>query len=117
MTRPRTAQELIHWLEIGGGARWIRVGALLAATVALSLLISWRQFHGPNSEPTLAQADTGRQIAAGAGFSTLVNFPQSAAVLKQRGIRFDPQRPYPELHQAPLYSVVIAAGLRLLPEA
>src|SRR3954467_2664512 len=115
MSRPRTAQELIHWLEIGGGARWIRLGALLAGTLGLSLLVSWRQFHGPTSESTLIQADTGRQLAAGAGYSTLVNYPETAAVLSARRIRFDPVRPYPELHHAPLYSTMIAGALRLLP--
>src|SRR3954466_2585685 len=108
MTRPRTAQELIHWLEIGGGARWIRLGALLAGKLALSLLVSWRQFHGPISESTLIQADTGGQLAAGAGSSTLVNYPETVAVLNARQIRFSPSRPYPELHHAPLYSTVIA---------
>ena len=37
---------------------------------------------------------------------------QSGAFLAQRGVNFDKQKPYPELHQAPLYSIVIAASLR-----
>jgi hypothetical protein len=115
MARPQTAQEFIHWLEVGAGARWIRRIALLAGTLALSLLLARQQFHGPTSESTLSQADTGRQIAAGQGFSTLVNYPQTAAVMEQRGMRFDPETPYPELYQAPLYSIVIAGALRLLP--
>ena len=115
MSRPRTAQELIHWLEVGGGARWLRLAAVLAVTLALSLRVAWTQFHGPGSEATLIQADTGRQLAQGAGFTTLVNFPQTAAVLEARGLRFDPGRPYPELHHAPLYPLVIAGALRVLP--
>lgn len=117
MSRPRTAQEFIHWLEIGAGARWIRLAAVVAGTLALSLVVAWKQFHGPVSEATLAQADTGRQIARGAGFTTLINHPQTAAFLAGRGRRFDPRVPYPELHHAPLYSLVIAGGLRLLPAA
>jgi hypothetical protein len=117
MKRPRSAQELIHWLEVGGGARWVRLAAVLAGTVALSLLVAWKQFHGPVSEATLVQADTGRQLARGEGFSTLVNYPQSTAVLRARGLRFSPEVAFPELHQAPLYSVVIAGGLRVLPAA
>ncbi len=117
MSRPKTAQEIIHWLEVGEGARWIRLAALLAGTLALSLLVSWRQFHGATSELTLAQADTGRQLARGAGFTTNVNYPQTVAFLQTRGVRFDATKPYPELHQAPLYSLVIAGALRLLPVA
>jgi hypothetical protein len=113
----KSTQEFIHWLEMGAGARWIRRSAVIAATAALSLLLVWTQFHGPETEATLVQADVGRQIAKGRGFSTLVNFPQTASLLKQRGIPFDSQTPYPELHQAPLYSLVIAGALRLLPSS
>ncbi len=115
MRRLRNGQEFIHWLEIGGGARWVQLGAILAATIALSFLVAWKQFHGPTSESTLVQADMGRQLARGAGFTTLVNYPQTAAVLAQRGVRFDSRQPYPELHHGPFYSLVIAGGLRLLP--
>ena len=115
MSRPRTTQELVHWLEVGEGARWIRLGAVLFVGLVLSLRVAWTQFHGPLTEGTLLQADMGRQLASGAGFTTLVNYPQTAAILAQRGQRFDPQRPYPELSQAPLYALVIAASLRVLP--
>ncbi|MGH7946488.1 MAG: hypothetical protein ACREF9_15990, partial [Opitutaceae bacterium] len=80
------------------------------------LLVAWKQFHGPVSEATLRQADVGRQLARGAGFTTLVNYPQTAAILQRRGVRFDPEQPYPELHHAPLYSLVLAGALRVLPE-
>ncbi len=115
MNRPRTAQEFIHWLEVGAGARWILRGAVLAMVIVLSLRVAWVQFHGPASEVVLLQADTGRQLAAGQGFTTLVTYPQTVAFLRQRGVRYDPLQPCPELHQAPLYSIVIAGALRLLP--
>ena len=83
----KSGQEFMHWLEIGAGARWIRLAAILAGTFGLSLLVAWKQFHGPASEATLRQADVGRQLANGHGFTTLVNFPQSVAVLERRGIR------------------------------
>jgi hypothetical protein len=115
MSRPRTAQEFIHWLEMGAGARWVQLGAMLAGTLALSWLIAHTQFHGPTSENTLLQADTGRQLARGEGFTTRVNYPQTAAFLARRGTRFSPTAQYPELHQAPLYAMVIGGALRLLP--
>ena len=110
MSRPRSAQELIHWLEVGGGARWIRLAAMLALILMLSLRVAWTQFHGPVTEMTLLQADTGRQLARGEGFSTLVNYPQVAAFLQARGVRFQPSQAYPELYQAPLYPLVIAGA-------
>jgi hypothetical protein len=113
--RPRTAQEWIHWLEMGGGAGWVRRGAVLAGVLLVSAVVSWRQFHGGTSEPTLAQADLGRQIASGEGFTTRVNYPQAVAYLGARGVRFDPRRASPEIYQAPLYPLVVAGALRLLP--
>lgn len=115
--RPRTTQELIHWLEMGGGARWVLLGALFCAGLALTVLVSWRQFHGAASEATLVQADMGHQLASGAGFTTRVNYPQVAAYLGARGVHFDAAVPYPEVYQAPLYPIVIACALRLLPHA
>ncbi len=115
MSRPKTLQELIHWLEVGAGARWVLLGAVVVVTAVLSLRVAWVQFHGPSSEMVLVQADTARQLARGEGFTTLVSYPQTAAFLQSQGVRFDPRRPYPELHQAPLYSIVIAGALRLLP--
>lgn len=115
MSRPTSTQEWIHWLEMGEGARWIRLVATFLAIIALSLFVAWKQFHGVTTESALIQADVGRQLARGQGFSTLVNYPQTAAFLERRGVRFDEHAPYPELHQAPLYSIVIAGALRLLP--
>jgi hypothetical protein len=59
----------------------VRLAAVLLGTLALSLRVAWKQFHGPVSETMLLQADTGRQLARGTGFTTLVNYPQTAAFL------------------------------------
>ena len=115
--RPRTTQELIHWLEMGGGARWVRLGALIVCGLAISSLVAWRQFHGAATEATLAQADMAAQIARGEGFTTRVNYPQAVAFFAARGVRFDPFRAYPDVYQAPLYPMAIAGALRLLPRA
>jgi hypothetical protein len=111
----KSPQELIHWLELGAGSRHIRLAAVLLGTLALSVLVAWKQFHGATAETTLLQADVGRQLARGEGFTTQVNYPQAARVLAERGTTFDARKPWPELYQAPFYSLVIAGGLRLLP--
>ncbi len=116
MKLPRNAQEWVHWLEMGGGAVWLRRGAWLLGLAVLSVWIAYKQFDGPRTEVTLLQAGVARQLAAGEGFSTLVNYPQSVAFLRSRGRDFDPSVPYPELTQPPLYPMVISAALRLLPE-
>ncbi len=116
MKRPLSAQEWVHWLEEGAGARWIGRGAALLALLLLSLLAAYKQFHGPADETTLVQADMGRQLALGRGFTTLVNYPQTAAVMRARHRVQVAHAPfYPVLDQAPLYSIVIGAALRALP--
>lgn len=117
MSSPRSIQDFVHWLEAGEGARRVRLAAVLLGIAALSLLIVWKQFRGPADEQTLVQADMGRQLAEGKGFTTLVNYPQTAAYLRARGREFSPTQAYPELHHAPLYPLAIAGSLRVLPDS
>jgi hypothetical protein len=112
----------VHWLEVGAGGRWIARIAVALGIAVLSLLVGYKQFRGPLTETTLAQAAVGRQLAHGQGFTTPVNYPQTAAWLRARASEVTPVRddalaqPFPELHQPPLYSLAIAATLRLFPE-
>lgn len=113
----RSSQEFIHWLEQGAGARWLRGAALVVAAALLTFVFAWKQFHGLPDEWTVQQAELGRQIAQGEGFTTLVIYPQTYAVLKARGVPFEEGRPYPELQHAPLYPLVLAAVFAVLPES
>lgn len=113
----KSPQELIHWLEQGQGARWVVRCAVVAAALLLSFWYSWRQFHGVPTEFVMQQAVTARQVAQGKGLTTLVNYPETYAVLGARGVPFDPAKPYPELYHAPLYSLVLAAPFALLPDS
>lgn len=110
-------QQIIHWLEQGTGARWLRRVLLVLAGFSLTLVYSWKQFHGLPNEWTMQQAELGRQIARGEGFTTLVNYPQTYAVLKQRGERFSERKLYPELHHAPLYALTLAGVFAVLPKS
>jgi hypothetical protein len=115
MSRPGSIQEWVHWLEVGAGARWIRRAALLLGVGLLSVVIGYKQFRGPRTEATLAQAVVGRELANGRGFVTPVNYPQSTAFFQQRGKAVE-SGALPEIHNAPLYSLVIAGVLAVLPE-
>jgi len=110
-------QSFVHWLEAGSGSNWLRLAAGLAALLLFSLVLAWRQFSGPSTEAVLEQADIARQLASGEGFTTLVNHPQTVVLLKERGIPFDAAQPLPALHHAPLYPLLLALPLWLMPEA
>jgi len=116
MNRPRTIQEWIHWLEAGTGARFVQLAALILGALVLSLLVAWKQFHGPTNETTLRQADLGRQLARGEGFTTRINYPQVHAVMGAKGLGYAENRLLPELYEAPFYPLLIAGALRILPE-
>ena len=93
-------------------------GGALVGLLVLSLVVANKQFHGPAHEMTFLQADVGRQLAAGRGFTTLVSYPQTAALMEARHRVLPAQaESYPELQHAPLYSLVIGGGLRVLPAA
>jgi hypothetical protein len=108
-------QEIILWLEQGAGAQWLRRALLVLGAVLLTLVFSWKQFHGPPNEWTLQQTELARQIAQGDGFTTRVNYPQTYAVLKARGQPLQEATLYPELQHAPLYALTLAAVFAVLP--
>jgi hypothetical protein len=113
----RSLQEWVHWLDAGDGALWLRRAALAAGVLILSGLVGYKQFRGPASEETLAQAVMARQLAEGRGFTTPVNYPQTAAWARERGGRFEPgaDAALPELHHAPLYPLIVAGALKIFP--
>ncbi|MEJ1971666.1 MAG: hypothetical protein WDM96_03980 [Lacunisphaera sp.] len=113
----KSPQELIHWLEQGRGARWVGRALIAAAALLLTCVYSWRQFHGIPTEFVMQQAVLGRQLAHGHGFTTLVNYPQTYAVLRAKGVPFDEKKPYPELYHAPLYSLTLAAAFAVMPDS
>ncbi len=116
MPAPTSSSGWVHWLESGPGARWLTRAAFVLGVLVLSFAVAMKQFRGPRSETTLAQAAVARQLAAGAGFTTPVNEPHVVAWFETRGVPFDPARPYPELRHAPLYPALLGGVLALLPE-
>lgn len=111
----RSAQDFVHWLEQGAGARALRAAVLAVAALLLTAVFSWKQFHGPPNEWTLQQVELGRQLAQGQGFTTRVNYPQTYAVMKARGVPLSEKALYPELHHSPLYPLVLAAVFKAAP--
>lgn len=108
-------QEWVHWSELGGGARWILMVAVVLGGALLTGLVGIKQFRGATSEETLRQADLGWQIATGGGFTTRIKYPQTAAWLQARGQDPAAMDVFPEVDLAPLYPLTIAAVIKVLP--
>ncbi len=111
-----TLQQAIHWLEQGRGVSLLKWAAALAVMIALGATVAYKQFYGSRMEETVQQADLGRALASGQGFTTSVNYPQVQAMLEKRGRLFDAETRNPEIYHAPGYALVIAAALFVLPD-
>ncbi len=110
-------QRLVHWLEIGSGKK----GILLIGLLVFIGLFTWyhcdKRFSGPSSEEVIEYALIGKNLSEGKGFTTPVIYPQTLAFLEDRpeGYQFSEDKPLPDLYHAPLYPLVLAGVLKILP--
>ncbi len=104
-------QGWLHTVEQGTLAKWvIRV---LIATVLVSLSTFWLigRFNGFSTAEAMDQAQIGRQIAFGQGYTTLYARPLALNVLAGRGSL---RAPMPEVNNAPLGPFLNAIVLRVM---
>jgi hypothetical protein len=104
-------QELVHQLEVGSLRVIILRAVFFAAVAGLVGSYLFLNFRGLDSETAMDQAQVGRQIAAGAGFSTLYIRPMAMWQL----LNHEDQLPsgfFPDTYNAPLNPLVNAVVLR-----
>ncbi len=104
-------QQLLHAIEQGSPAAWLRrllIAALVLAISAVGLLVKFNGFFIPEA---MDQAQIGRQIATGQGFTTLHARPLSLFLMLARTGKID--HPLPEVSQAPLGPLINAAVLKI----
>lgn len=104
-------QELIHNMELGA-LRPVLLKAVLVASVAgLAALYLLYNFRGLDTETAMDQAQIGRQIAAGAGYSTLYVRPMAIwQLLETKGE--GPSGLFPDTYNFPLNPAINALLLR-----
>jgi len=103
-------QWLIHAFEQGSIAVWVRrllLTALLAAVAAAWFTVKFNGFNDPDA---MDQAQIGRQLASGQGYSTLYARPLALHLMLTRTGQI--RQPLPEANQAPLGPALNAAILR-----
>lgn len=110
-------QEAIHWLEVGPGARALR---LLVGVLTLLVLAVWfdssqmRNFSAPDA---MEAAQLARNLSRGEGFTTHVVRPLTIQwVDETQGVdaRLN-HRAHPDLYSPPLYPLLLAGWMKLLP--
>lgn len=108
-------QELIHALELGAGARYLRLAALLLGVVTMAVIYDLREFQNMRSEEAMDAAQVARNLAEGRGFTTRCIRPLSVRVIMQHREDRSPllEGEHPDLVHAPLYPMVLAGFMKI----
>lgn len=104
-------QKSVHTLEAGGLAVWIRRALAVAAIAGLALLYLMLEFRGLSTSWGMDQAQIGRQIASGHGWSTNFFRPLAIGQLERHG-KSAAQRITSDTYNAPLPPLLDAIALR-----
>jgi hypothetical protein len=77
-------QSAVHALEAGGVAVWVKRGAVALGIIAL-IVLHFYQFRGLSTSVGMDQAQIGRAIASGEGWSTKMARPLAVGQLQAHG--------------------------------
>ncbi len=132
-------QELIHKFEVGTGSRYLQLFVGFLAMVALASLYNFFAFHNLSTPEGMDTAQVARNIAEGRGYSTRFIRPLSIhlvhGAVTNKLARLGPipegggvsaeqeellrllhlEEPHPDLANPPLYPVLLAGALKLMP--
>lgn len=104
-------QWFVHAFEQGSFVVWLR--RLIIAVVFTTIAVLWLglKFNGFSDRDAMDQAQIGRQIATGQGYSTLYARPLALHLMLARTGQV--RQPLPEVSQAPLGPALNAVLIRL----
>lgn len=110
-------QEIIHWLEVGTGARQLRRVVSLLLVVAVTFWYDLYQARNFSAPEAMEAAQLARNLARGEGFSTQVVRPLTIQMVEDTlGVEARLGRqPHPDLVNPPLYPLLLAGWMKLLP--
>jgi len=121
-------QNTIHKLEAGAGARYLRFTLLGLLVLGLAVFYNGCVYRNFSSPEAMDAAQLARNISEGKGYTTQLVRPlsiyleqshnQSAAVSLNSTNQPDPARlktAHPDLANAPVYPVVLAGLMKVLP--
>jgi hypothetical protein len=121
-------QNLIHKLEVGAGARFFRITALLLAVVALAMRYDVHAYRNLAAPEGMDAAQLARNISEGKGYTTLFIRPLSLCLVQRHneaGASLSPtnadfdfahvKTAHPDLANPPAYPVLLAGWMKILP--
>lgn len=116
-----TVQGLIHKLENAGGARLVKI---LVVALAFFVIVIWYDYHCARNmaAPTaMEEAQLGRNISRGKGFTTECIRPLGIYLIKQQNNVAGDKDParlngnHPDISNPPVYPIVLAGLMKVLP--
>jgi len=112
MANETKVQAFVHALEEGGWVSRIRLILLLAAIASIYVIVILSQFKGLSNDKGMDQAQIGRQLASGHGFTTKFIRPMAYSQFVDHFGSF-PTGDLPDTYNAPLNPYVDSLILRL----
>jgi len=120
-------QDLVHKFE-EQGSRGMRLVFVVLLTIGLLVVYNWRAYRNFGTQEAMDAAQVGRNLAEGRGFTTQFVRPFSIYLVKSHnqdrltGTETN-SRPdfaqikgsHPDLANAPLYPLVLAGAMKVLP--
>ena len=122
-------QKLIHMSETGRGSRYLRFLILGLAVMGLALVYNLRAYRNLATQEAMDSAQLARNIADGKGYTTLFirpfslylvqshNEAKNAAAPATTNLDFAHIKytPHPDLANPPVYPIVLAGLMKVLP--
>jgi hypothetical protein len=105
-------QKMVHTLETGAVALWVRRMLLLVGAIVLAVY-QFYYFRGLATSQAMDQAQIGREIASGHGWRTNFIRPRAIGQLSAHGKNVARNIQH-DTYEAPLPPLVDAVGLRLI---
>ncbi|MEA3213803.1 MAG: hypothetical protein QOE70_6860 [Chthoniobacter sp.] len=103
MAFEKNVQDIVHALEEGGWAKWVKLALLLGAIAFVINLWFFRDagFTGLSHEKAIEQAQISRELARGNGFTTKMIRPAALWLFQKNMGKFPVDR-QPDIFHAPL---------------
>src|SRR5208337_2755601 len=122
-------QRLIHLTEVGSAARYLRFIVLGLAILGLAFLYDLRAYRNLATQEAMDSAQLARNLADGKGYTTLFirpfslyllqtnNYSKYASVPGNTNLDFARIKttPHPDIANPPVYPVVLAGLMKVLP--
>ncbi|MEI9865903.1 MAG: glycosyltransferase family 39 protein [Limisphaerales bacterium] len=121
-------QEIIHQLEAGAAARYLRILLVALAVITLGLIYDFRAYQNLAAPEAMDAAQVARNLAEGKGYTTQFIRPLSLYLVQNHNEPETPvtltnaspdwarikTMPHPDLANAPVYPFVLAGLMKAL---